>query len=221
VENAVAWAVDEAVERGWVEEAPGLVEALVRLARELAKWNRVYNLTSLETPAEVAELHLLDSLAVAPWVPTAARVLDVGAGAGFPGLPLALARRDVDVVLVDRTEKKVAFMKNAIARLGIRNAQALHLRLEGKGEEELGGPFGVVVSRAFAPPEEWLPFGAAYAREDGRVVAMLGGRSPEVGELARALGIESAALQRIDYRLPSGASRGILVWNLWQRGRPA
>ena len=214
VENVVRWAVQEAARRGWVEDRPGLAEALTDFVRLLAKWNRVYNLTALEDPTEVAELHLLDSLAVAPWVPAGARVLDVGAGAGFPGFPLAMARPDVQVVLVDRTEKKVAFMKNAIARSSLRNARPLHLRLEGKGKEDLGGPFDVVVSRAFAAPEVWLPFGAAYARRGGKVIGMLGGRAPEMQEIGRAVGISERALERVDYVLPSGARRGILVWVL-------
>lgn len=213
VENVVAPMVEAAVAKGWIDRREGLVERLSEFARELRKWNRTFNLTSVVEPAEVAELHFLDSLAIAPWVPEGARMLDVGAGAGFPGLPLALARDDVEVSLVDRTEKKVAFMKNAIARLGIANARALHVRLEGQPDEEgLEGPFDVVVSRAFTAPEAWLPFAAPYAREGGTVIAMLGSKGPEVEELVEQLGLEPESLRRIDYRLPSGARRALLLW---------
>lgn len=213
VENAVAAGVEEAVERGWIRPREGLVERLAAFAHALRKWNRTFNLTAVVEPSEIAELHFLDSLAIAPWVPEGARVLDVGAGAGFPGLPLALAREDVEVNLVDRTEKKVAFMKQAIARLGVQNARAFHARLEGRPVEEgWETPFDVVVSRAFAAPEEWLPFAAPYAREGGRVIAMLGAKGPEPAELAEQLGLETGSLRRVDYRLPSGARRALLLW---------
>lgn len=212
VENAIREALDTARARSWVDLGGPEAERLVDLVRTLLKWNRTFNLTSITEPRKVAELHVLDSLALAPHLETGSEVLDVGSGAGFPGLPMAIARADTRWTLVDRTEKKVAFMKNAIARLGIENARALHLRLGGDPRREGLERFDTVVSRAFTAPEKWLPFASAYARPGGRVIAMLGNQIPDLDRLAEELGLERGSFEELAYRLPSGASRGLLIW---------
>lgn len=212
MEKHIERACEQARERGWAALDGRQAETLAELAHLLVKWNRRFNLTSITREAEIAELHILDSLALGPQLEAGERILDVGAGAGFPGLPLAIARPDTRWVLVDRTEKKVAFMKNAIASLGISNAEGRHLRLGGKGEEEGLEGFDVAVSRAFAAPERWLPFGASYVRPGGRVIAMLGGKAFEPEDLVGGLGLEAGSLDFSSYRLPSGAARGLLVW---------
>src|SRR3979409_337267 len=79
----------------------------------LLKWNKSINLTAITDPDEVVEKHVLDSLALAPVLPSGS-LLDVGTGAGFPGIPVAIARPELEVVLVDSVQKKVAFLKNAL-----------------------------------------------------------------------------------------------------------
>lgn len=212
VEKAIEEALAAAEERGWVQLGPRAGEKVVDLVRELLKWNRVYNLTAITAPKEVAELHVLDSLAVAPLVAEGESALDVGTGAGFPGLPVAIVRPVTRWTLIDRTEKKVAFVKAVAARLGLDNVRAVHLRLEGDPEGEGLGRFDVVVSRAFAAPEVWLPFAAHYVRPGGRVVAMLGAQDGDLGVLAAELGVAPETLRVIRYELPSGARRGLLVW---------
>src|SRR5437870_6832970 len=82
----------------------------------LLKWNKSINLTAITDPAEVVEKHVIDSLALAPLVPKGS-LLDAGSGAGFPGIPLAIALPELEVTLVDSVQKKVAFLKNALAEL--------------------------------------------------------------------------------------------------------
>ena len=115
----------------------------------ILKWNKVYNLTALRDPAAVLTHHLLDSLAIiAPLQRQCggkARLLDVGAGAGLPGVVIAIVRNDIDVTCVDAVAKKAAFIQQVASELQLRNLRGLHARVE-----TLTGSYEVVSSRAFA-----------------------------------------------------------------------
>jgi 16S rRNA (guanine527-N7)-methyltransferase len=210
VEKHLDWVAAEARKSFGIEVSAAAAERLARFVEELIRWNRRFNLTSITDPAGIAEKHLLDSLAVLPQVPEGATVLDAGTGGGFPGVPLAVLRPDVHVTLVDRTEKKVLFLRTTLATLGIENAAAVHARLEGFPEEERLPRVDVAVSRAFVAPEEWLRFGAAYVRPGGRVVAMLGAEDP-ADVVARAGLPGEEIVEAAAYRLPSGDRRGLVV----------
>jgi len=97
---------------------------LARHVDVLLKWNKSVNLTAITDPVEVVEKHLLDSLALAPLVPKGT-LLDAGTGGGFPGIPIRIARPDVEVLLVDSSQKKIAFLKNFIAETRITGVQAI------------------------------------------------------------------------------------------------
>jgi len=118
----------------------------------LAKWNRVYNLTAVRDPSEMLQQHLLDSIAViAPllrWTGGGepARVLDVGSGAGLPGVVIAALVPGLDVTCVDAVGKKSSFVRQVAGALALKNLHAAHSRVESLD----GGPFDVVISRAFA-----------------------------------------------------------------------
>lgn len=124
----------------------GQRERLLVFLQLLRKWNRVYNLTSITEPADMVRLHLLDSLAVLPHL-KGRRVLDVGTGAGLPGIPLALLAGDKDFTLLDGNSKKTRFVQQAIIELGLRNARVVHARIERYADPE---GFDVILARAFA-----------------------------------------------------------------------
>jgi len=178
-------------------------------AERLLRWNARVNLTSITAPAEVAEKHLVDSLLVLPAVAGARTLLDVGAGAGLPGVPLACARADLAVTCCDSVAKKVAFVKAVAAELDL-PVRARHARAGGAADAEGLPRADAVVSRAFAEPARWLPLGAAYLAEGGRLFAMLGREADDAAlrSLADPLGL---ALEVVDrFRLPrSGAERAI------------
>jgi 16S rRNA (guanine527-N7)-methyltransferase len=124
-------------------------DRLLRFAALLVRWNRVHNLTAIERPEHVLTRHLLDSLAVAPTLAArgaALRVLDVGAGGGLPGVPLAIARPLDEYTLLDKVGKKVAFVTQARAELALGNVTPVQARVEAWQ----AAPFDVVLSRAFA-----------------------------------------------------------------------
>lgn len=128
------------------------VDLLGRYARLLLRWNSVHNLTALEAPAQVLTHHLLDSLAVAQPLQQRAhgrplRVLDVGAGGGLPGIPLAIVLPQFRFTLLDKVGKKVAFLTQAALELGLGNLEPVQQRVE---QYRPAQPFDLIISRAFA-----------------------------------------------------------------------
>ena len=191
---------------------PPAQEQLARYADRLLAWNRKVNLTAVTDPVELAEKHLLDSLALLPEVAGARSLLDVGSGAGLPGVPLAIALPDLEVTCCDGAAKKVAFVKAVTAELGLR-VRARAVRAQGKPEEEGLPRADRVVSRALADPERWLGLGGAYLAEGGAVLATLG-REVDEGALVRAgeaAGLALVSLRR--FALPlSGAQRAVAAF---------
>ena len=120
------------------------VDQLLAFEALLLKWNRTYNLTAVRDAEGVRVQHLLDSLTILPHVGQGA-VLDVGSGGGLPGIPLAIARPDLSITLVDAVQKKVSFLQQACIELGLRNVKPRHARVE-----TLEGAFDIITSRAFA-----------------------------------------------------------------------
>jgi len=174
----------DALHRGVTElglELPQEAEALLmRYVALLEKWNRTYNLTAIRKPAEVVSHHLLDSLAVVPHLPVPAEgaLADVGAGAGLPGIPIALARPQWRITLNDSSEKKLAFLRQAAIELELSNV-AVH---SGRVEQWRPQPkFELVISRAFARLDEFRSR-CAHLVASGGVLAAMTGAAPQAGD---------------------------------------
>lgn len=151
------------------------IETLLGYVALLTKWNRVYNLTAIRDPAEMLVQHLLDSLsAVSPirrWSANAhRRLLDVGSGAGLPGFVIATAMPAIDVTCVDAVGKKVSFIRQAAAELGVRNLYAIHSRVETLA----GPPFDLISSRAFATLADFVALTRPQLAAGGAWLAMKG-----------------------------------------------
>lgn len=150
----------------------------------LLKWNRAYNLTAVKDPAEILTHHLLDSLAILPQIlercaaASPVSLLDVGSGAGLPGIPLALACPELHVTLIDAVQKKTAFQQQAIIELGLTNARSLHGRVE---QQE--GQYDLITARAFAELADLIRLTQHLLAPDGAWLAMKG-QNPQA-ELAR------------------------------------
>ena len=139
----------------------------------LEKWNRIYNLTAIRERASMQSHHINDALAVLAHLPTKRhlRLLDVGSGGGIPGIPIAIARPDWHVTLVDSNQKKVAFLTQAAIELGLSNVRAIGTRIEDFRSDE---PFDVAIARAFADVATFARLAAPYLAQDGILVAMKG-----------------------------------------------
>lgn len=154
------------------------LDQFVRYAEMLVEWNATrMNLTRLVSPRDIAVKHFLDSLALltvyAP--PEDARVLDVGTGAGLPGLALKIARPDLRVTLLDSTAKKLGFCRAVADDLGLDAVETVHARAEDSGKQPaLAGQFALVVARAVAPLASLLPWLAPFAAPGGQIAALKG-----------------------------------------------
>jgi 16S rRNA (guanine527-N7)-methyltransferase len=145
---------------------------LLGLLDELSRWNKTYNLTAIGQRRDMVVRHLLDSLAVWPLL-EGSRVIDVGTGAGFPGLPLAIADPHRQFTLLDSNGKKVRFVAHAARTLELGNVQAVHARAETHTPSTV---YDTVVTRAFAPLPELLDKVAGLCGPHTLVLAMKGRR---------------------------------------------
>jgi len=153
-------------------------QPLMRYLFLLDKWNHAYNLTAVRRIDAMVTKHLLDSLAILPWV-TGSRVLDVGSGAGLPGIPLALAMPDVQFILLDSNGKKIRFMQEVKRVLKISNVEIQQARVENYHPET---SFDTVITRAFSELTPMLSWTKHLLGQDGKWLAMKG-RYPDT-ELA-------------------------------------
>jgi len=136
----------------------------------LVKWNRVYNLTAIRDEAKLVSHHLLDSLAVVSHLPDG-KIVDVGSGAGLPGIPIAISSPGREVTLLDSNRKKAAFLKQAIAELGLGTARVVTERVEAYRPTE---PFKTVISRAFSDLADFIKLAGHLCASDGVMIAMKG-----------------------------------------------
>jgi 16S rRNA (guanine527-N7)-methyltransferase len=137
----------------------------------MAKWNAVYNLTSLRDPMQMVTHHLLDSLAAVPAFAGARNVLDVGAGGGLPGVVLAIARPDMKVSMIDTVHKKTAFLTQVKAELNLANVTVYTAKVQ---ELEVSDKFDVITSRAFADLSDFVNWSGHLLAEGGRFIALKG-----------------------------------------------
>ncbi|MDD2774795.1 MAG: 16S rRNA (guanine(527)-N(7))-methyltransferase RsmG [Gallionella sp.] len=145
----------------------------------LHKWNKVYNLTAIRDPKEMVSHHLLDSLAVLPHL-WAGRWLDVGCGAGLPGVVLAIVRPDWSITLLDSNSKKTSFVQQAIIQLGLKNAHVHCARVEDFQPESR---FDGIISRAFTELGDFLRCSRHLLADDGHWAAMKGHAENELDNL--------------------------------------
>jgi 16S rRNA (guanine527-N7)-methyltransferase len=163
------------IERGCrevgLEASATMLASLADFVLLLEKWNRVYNLTAVREPRAMVARHILDSLVVLPWIGSG-RLLDVGTGAGLPGIPLAIARPDLAVTLLDANAKKLRFVRQAVAELQLDNVELVHTRMQ---QYRPAQAFDMVISRAVADLRELYTATAHLVRPGGRQLFMKGG----------------------------------------------
>jgi len=148
----------------------GLADRLADFLDLLQHWNEAYNLTAVRRAEEMVPKHVMDSLSTLPFL-DGARVLDVGTGAGLPGLPLAMARPGQSFVLLDASGKKTRFVEHAARRLGLDNVRVVRARVEDFDDPE---GFGIVISRAFSSLKEFIDRAGHLLSRGGRLLAMKG-----------------------------------------------
>ena len=148
---------------------------LIQFIYLLARWNRVYNLTAVDDPLEMVSRHLLDSLAVSPYL-LGSPVLDLGTGAGLPGLPLAILEPERRFVLLDSNGKKIRFVRQATMDLGLANVELIQARME---SYRPGEKFATIITRAVADQETLRLVVKPLLASPGRLLLMKGRRPDE------------------------------------------
>ena len=193
------------------------IPQFLQLRQELLNWNTRVNLTAITDPIEVLLKHFLDSLSLLEVYNTEqARVLDIGAGAGFPGLPLKITRPAWDIVLLEATGKKVNFQRHIIETLGLQRIEALHGRAEELAHSSVyRATFDLVTARAVASLPALLEYAAPFCRVGGQILL------PKKGELAEELEQGQRAARKLGLALKADLpvalpglddGRRILVW---------
>jgi 16S rRNA (guanine527-N7)-methyltransferase len=135
----------------------------------MAKWNKVYNLTSIREPEEMVTRHLLDSLAVLPYL-SAQSLLDVGTGGGLPGIPMAIMQPEMQVTLLDSNSKKTRFLQQVKAELKLDNVEVVHSRVESAKLPQ----FAIVTARAFATIDDIISLAGRHCQNAGQLILMKG-----------------------------------------------
>lgn len=153
-----------------IELAPAQADQLLRLLDELDQWNQLMNLTAIRERGAQITKHLLDSLSIQPYL-RGTRIIDIGTGAGFPGLPLALVNPQRQFVLLDSTAKKLKFIDHVAQLLGMTNVRTVHTRAEDYEPDER---FDIVMSRAVGPVVKFMNWSTHLCVGGGRLIAMKG-----------------------------------------------
>lgn len=174
-----------------------MMKALLEYLTLLAKWNKTYNLTAIHDPERMLTHHILDSLALVPHIGDG-MLLDVGSGAGLPGIPLAILRPDMPVTVMDASQKKCGFMQQAAIELKLHNVTVVHARVEAFEPER---KFEQIVSRAFSELSEFVRLSSHLLADGGRWLAMKGvnpQREIEQLKAARVLRMLSLSVPGLD-----------------------
>ena len=160
-------------------------------ASELINWNRKINLTAIRNPRDIAIKHFLDSIAPVDFIPDNCRLLDIGSGGGFPGIPLKILKPTVSVFLIDGARKKVNFLKHVIRTLGLERTEARQIRAENLQQDPaFTNFFDVIISRALSDLTSFVKHALPLLAKQGLIVAMKG----QVGQKElQALGAIAAA----------------------------
>jgi 16S rRNA (guanine527-N7)-methyltransferase len=186
-----------------------------RYLTELLKWNQKINLTAIRTEKEIVLKHFIDSLSVYPYLEAPSFLVDLGSGAGFPGIPLKIVEPSFEVTLIDSVLKKVDFQRHMIRILGMKGIEAIHSRVQEKGiPGKMEGRCDAVISRAFSDLKTFLRLAHPFLRKGGLAVAMKGDVDEgEVGFVSEAEEPRYTLQKTVPFCLPfSSFKRTILLF---------
>jgi 16S rRNA (guanine527-N7)-methyltransferase len=177
------------------------IQQLITYSELMLKWNKAYNLTAIRDPEQIITHHILDSLTLLPFLTNSKAILDVGTGAGLPGIPIAIARPDLSVTCLDSQQKKINFVQHVITSLKLTNALAIHTRVEDLPAEP---KVDTIVSRAFSSLNDFVTLIDNLCDSKTKIIAMKG-REDKVSEESQSLradfritGIEAVAVPGLD-----------------------
>ena len=183
----------------------GITDLFSIHASELISWNRKINLTAITNPQDIAIKHFLDSLAPAGYLIDGARLLDIGSGGGFPGIPLKIFKPSISALLIDGVRKKVNFLKHVIRITGLENIEARHIRTENLLKDpEFATSFDVIISRAVSDLSTYVKSAIPLLAKRGTIIAMKGEiDAKELGTVRADVPEDRYSLKIEKYGLPT------------------
>lgn len=196
---------------------PLMIERFESYARLLIEWNQKMNLTAITAPAEIAVKHFLDSLTLLSYVdiPPEAKLADVGTGAGFPGLPLLIARPDIKLTLIDSLNKRLTFLKAVCGELGL-NAEFVHARGEEVGKmPQHREKYHFATARAVSHLRELSEYTLPLVKKGGSLISMKGPQpEKEIEEAQKAITTLGGKVEAVhSFVLPDAGERSLIVIN--------
>lgn len=183
----------------------------------LLEWNKVMNLTAITESSEVVDKHMIDSFLFAPFIPqeSSLELIDIGSGAGFPGIPLAILRPDLSVTCLDSLKKRVNFLENVIQACGLKNVRAIHGRTEDLAKDPSHRDhYDLATARAVAKLPVLLEFAMPLVKPGGLLIA---GKGPDLAQEMQESGAAAKALKTTlfttaESRLPEGDARFFAIY---------
>lgn len=191
-----------------------MLRQLFRYKGLLLEWNEKMNLTAITDDKEIILKHFVDSLSIVPYIKEAGSLIDVGTGAGFPGIPLKIVLPSLDTVLLDSLEKRVGFLGTAISELGLEGIKAVHMRAEDAGKSaEFRERFDAAAARAVASMPVLLEYCLPFVRTGGVFIAMKGSSTEEISMSEKALEILGGKIEEVkEFTLPdTDIKRSIVI----------
>lgn len=173
----------------------------------LIEWNKKMNLTAITEPKDIIIKHFVDSITIEKYINNNSKIIDVGTGAGFPGIPLAIIREDLDIVLMDSLNKRITFLNEVIEKLQLKNVKAIHSRAEELARiKEYRENFDYATSRAVAPLNILLEYMLPFVKVNGYCICMKGSNiEDELNESKNALKILNGSIEKIENFILSGS----------------
>lgn len=180
------------------------LELFFKYKELLLEWNKKINLTAIEDDRDIIIKHFIDSLSIVPYLKDCKSLIDIGTGAGFPGIPVKIIQEDIDVVLLDSLEKRVSFLNTIISEMKLADIKAIHARAEDFGKESKNREyFDVATARAVANLPVLLEYSMPFVKIGGIFIAMKGSSIEEIDNSKKALKILGAEIETVkQFSLP-------------------
>lgn len=182
-----------------IEITKSQVEKFYIYMIQLLEWNKKMNLTAIEDQDEIILKHFIDSLTIEKYIKDAKSIIDIGTGAGFPGIPIAIINNNINITLLDSLNKRIKFLNNIIQKLELNNVTAIHGRAEDIAKlEEYREKFDIVTSRAVAPFNILLEYMLPFNKVNGKSISMKGSNIEEIENSSKALNELGGKIESIE-----------------------
>lgn len=196
------------------------IELFCSYMKNLLEWNTKINLTAITEQKEIILKHFIDSLTIHSYIEEKNTIMDVGTGAGFPGIPIKIIKKDCNITLLDSLNKRIMFLRDSIDKLGLEHIEAVHARAEEVGREvKYREKYDIVVSRAVAPLNILVEYLIPFVKVGGKVICMKGPKiEEELKQAQKAINQLGGTIDKIDnLRLPdTEIERNIILIKKWK-----